>query len=82
MEREELISFYFIGFDVNKMIDFISRVLLEYNKPADKIQLLLKGLIQNPVLLIEVYKFLLEKESPKYNLILLLNSDNQIIKIY
>ena len=82
MKREEFISYYFIGLDMNKMVEFISKILLEYDKPTDKIQLLINGLVQNPVLLIEVYKFLLEKESTKYNLTLLSNSNNQIIKIY
>lgn len=84
MDRDLFISYYTINSlaEADKMLEFIRIVLLEYEKPLDKIELLLSVCIQMPFLLIEVFQFLKEKEQLKYNLTILSNNQNQIIKIY
>ena len=64
------------------MSEFIETVLLEYEKPLDKIKQLIETCLSNPFLLVEVFEFLKEKESIKYNLTILTNRQNQIIKVY
>lgn len=83
MDRRLFISHY-TGNHVNiqDIVKFISIVLLEYNKSEEQVKLFTNICLQNMELLLEVYRFLLEKESPKYKLIILKDKNNQIIKVY
>lgn len=89
MDRDKFITYYslnlFSGSSTSDLIvisKFIETVLLEYEKPLDKIKQLIEACLSNPFLLIEVFEFLKEKESIKYNLTILTNRQNQIIKVY
>lgn len=83
MDRDKFISFYMIQiFDIERVVEFIETVLLEYEKPPDKVKQLIEVCILDTFLLIEVFQFLKEKEQLKYNLTILSNNQNQIIKIY
>ena len=83
MDRDKFITYYSLSnVDFLIMAEFIETVLLEYEKPLDKIKQLIEACLSNPFLLIEVFEFLKEKESIKYNLTILTNRQNQIIKVY
>lgn len=89
MDRDKFITYYSLNLsgilytdDVSTISEFIETVLLEYEKPLDKIKQLIEACLSNPLLLIEVFEFLKEKESIKYNLTILTNRQNQIIKVY
>ena len=85
MDRDKFITYYsssLSNVDFFIMSEFIETVLLEYEKPLDKIKQLIEACLSNPFLLIEVFEFLKEKESIKYNLTILTNRQNQIIKVY
>lgn len=83
MDRDKFISYYSMNlFNLSQVVEFIEIVLLEYEKPPDKIKQLIEVCILDTFLLIEVFQFLKEKEQSKYNLIILSNDQNQIIKIY
>lgn len=89
MDRDKFIAYYSLNLsgilytdDVSTISEFIETVLLEYEKPLDKIKQLIEACLSNPLLLIEVFEFLKEKESIKYNLTILTNRQNQIIKVY
>lgn len=89
MDRDKFIAYYSLNLsgilytdDVSTISEFIETVLLEYGKPLDKIKQLIEACLSNPLLLIEVFEFLKEKESIKYNLTILTNRQNQIIKVY
>ena len=83
MDRDKFITYYSLSnVDFLIMAEFIETVLLEYEKPLDKIKQLIEACLSNPFLLVEVFEFLKEKESIKYNLTILTNRQNQIIKVY
>jgi len=80
MDRDRFIKLY-TSETVKDVAEFVTEILLEYDKPIDKIQLLVNASLQIG-LLYEVFLFLREKEKLKYNLTVLTDSQNKIIKVY